>query len=207
MTMRYRQTYPRVDESLDVRDWNNNMREIASEFNGYLDRDNVPQNVIDLSMTEFGAFNKVHADAYDAAINNVSLDPDTTAWQSDDGTDNIGQLTLLVPCDSLLICEFSGYVETSGTLADEFVRFRISVDGETAAVNGFSVMHFLTKQPLSIAGAVPVLAGTRVVKVEAQLGKIDTAIARNCLQMQTRAGTAITATVKARELVVIERRR
>lgn len=207
MTMRYRQAYPKTDESLDVRDWNYNMQEIASEFNGYLDRDNVPQNVIDLSMIDFGTFNKIYVDAYDSTVNNVSLDSNSTAWQSDDGTDNIGQRTILAPCDALLICEFSCYVETSGTVADEFVRFRIVVDGQTVAVNGFSVMHSLSKQPFFIAGAIPVLAGTRVVKVQAQLGKIDSASTRNCLQLQTRAGSGITVTVKARELVVIERRR
>jgi hypothetical protein len=202
MAFRYRQLYPGTGDVLDTRDWNLNHKELAEEFNGYLDRDNLPEAVITTPMVVENTFVKVHGDSEDDDVGTwVSLDVGTIGWQTEDGTNEIGSAEFFSPSDCLLICDFSATFHTVNNWREDFIRFRITVDGDVVGLNGPQSMSHVSMS-MYVNGAVPVLAGFHIVKAEAQIGAID-----GLSQGYRKVDVVTNAYVGARELVVIERRR
>lgn len=193
MGQRYRFTFTENGDVLDPSQWVEDNNELASEFNGYLDRDNFARN--DIAQTEITANAFTEVEAFGASGDAGSAwSPDNTSvsWQGGTGSDTSGIFREEVTCavDCLLVCELSitwewdrdisGPYSLSGTgptsAADIFVskstvdtaQFRITVDGVEVARSGlFEDMHF--NYGTYILGAQVVTSGVHVVAVECAL--------------------------------------
>ena len=126
MAFRYRQRYFATDDALNIDDWNHNMKELAEEFNGYLDRDNFPNGSFGQAQIVDNAFNKVHYTT-DASL---TIDMTTTSWQSGSISDDID-----CKFDCLLLIEFGCANDwSSGTpQEDDGIRHRVVMDGSVVA--------------------------------------------------------------------------
>jgi len=116
MAYRYRQRHLETGDVLDPQDWNENMAEFAEEFNGYLDRDNVPADSVTKLLIKQNAFNKIEFSRDDGS-NPVRLDGDVLSFQSTDVTggatdgNTLPSTTITCDVDELLIVEFSCWWE------------------------------------------------------------------------------------------------
>lgn len=199
MAYRYRQIYPQDGEVLNPQDWNLNQKEIVEEFNGYLDRDNLPVSCVDLAHVTFNTFTKVHGYAESAPWFPAT---DTVEWQYNDGANDLASISIDCPVDCLLICELgSTWFASSGAVStDGDIRFRITVDGISVGET-----HFLSgtwdRWSMHTIGAIPVSAGLHTIRAECQVAEM------NVTGTQKYGDTDWVFEIFQRELVVIERRR
>ena len=199
MAFRYRQRYFATDDALNIDDWNHNMKELAEEFNGYLDRDNFPNGSFGQAQIVDNAFNKVH---YTSSGTTWTPDPNTTSWQHDDGSGNL-LLEQDIDCavDCLLLIELGAESLWSGTINDgNVMRHKVAVDGVTVAESGWVSQRHL-RGSIWIAGALPVGAGPHKIEHYA-----STALQFQLPTIGMKVTTG-TPTVGDRQLLIIERRR
>lgn len=200
MSLRYRQEYSEAGGVLDPQVININQNELVSEFNGGLDRDNLPDSSILETQIVNNAFTRISAAPADTAfLPNAAL----RSWQAIDNS----TLTLTLPQDCLLICEWGGTwiwggAYTSGDyIAEDAVAFRITLDGIDVCVSHyFGASH--AQNSTHIIGVSPASAGTHVIQVEAFFARVK----HQNLQF-SEDDVAGTVTIGNRELVVEERRR
>lgn len=175
MANRYRVTYPQAGDVLNPDDWNLTQAELASEINGFADRDNFPEAVVTEAMVVARAASNLRTDPYTTTLTTVA---DSVAWQSTDGsTTYVGRIAFTAEVDCLLDCDFGGgwNWDTSGHPAGynlaqnevNCIRFRISVDGAVVAQSGFHEEGH-DQSNTFITGCIPVQAGPHVVTVEYQ---------------------------------------
>lgn len=104
MGQRYRFAYTENGDVLDPSQWIEDNNELASEFNGYLDRDNFGQATIVQAEITSNTFTKV--EAFDSA---TVFTPDKTSitWQGGTGNNAFGIFQETVTCtvDCLLVSE------------------------------------------------------------------------------------------------------
>ena len=200
MSLRYRQEFSEAGDVLDPQVPNANQNELISEFNGNLDRDNLPNAVIAETQIVSNAFTRI---SFAPATTSFSPNAALRTWQPIDN--NV--LTLTLPQDCLLICEWGGTWTWSGTYTtgdyvdEDGVAYRITVDGIDVCVSqyfGASVPQNSTH----ILGATPVSAGTHTVQVEAFFARVK----HQNLQF-SEDNVEGTVVVGTRELLVEERRR
>ena len=222
MAFRYRQRHIETGDILDPRDWNENMSELTGEFNGYLDRDNLPASCITAPMIEANTFNDIQS--FSDQTNTVELLGDNIKWQSLDsvgGSTLLGQLTVTADVDCLLIVEFSGWwlwknngtalgTTTLETTDPIVIRLRVTVDGFAIHTTGwFSASK--TSNATHLFGATPVSPGKHTVDVEAQIGKLvwDSGAEVELLREAKSAGSGVGYAVvfNDRELIVHMRKR
>lgn len=200
MAYRYRQIYPQNGEVLNPQDWNLNHAELASEFNGYLDRDNLPDDSIGTSRVESGTFVKIHSIAYEMA-SLLAISDESVQWVRGNSLGDIATLDIECQVDAVLEVEFSA---TFAFLLNEDIvgiRFRATVDGTLAAMSGWFSAGNLSDS-VYIVGAIPVTVGTRSVLVECQTAAVPVHS-----QDFYKNDVVTIPYVGARELVVIEKRR
>lgn len=185
MGQRYRFTFAENGDVLDPISWVEDNNELASEVNGYLDRDNFGRGDIAQNEITANAFTYVEGFASE-----VPFTPDQTAigWQGGAGNGANGIFNQEVTCevDCLLAVEFnvtwtwdkaiSDYSITGtggsdvppwslSTYAVDTIQFRIVVDGVEVARSGlFEDMHY--KYGTYLVGAKVVTAGLHTVSVE-----------------------------------------
>lgn len=200
MSLRYRQEYSEAGDVLDPQVPNANQNELISEFNGGLDRDNLPNAVFAETQIVNNAFTRISsAPATTPFSPNAAL----RSWQAIDN--NV--LTLTLPQDCLLICEWGGTWTWSGTyttgdyIAEDAVAFRITVDGIDVCVSQYFGAS-LPQHSTHIIGATPVSAGTHTVQVEAFFARVK----HQNLQF-SEDDVEGTVVIETRELLVEERRR
>lgn len=200
MSLRYRQEFSEAGGVLDPQVPNINQNELVSEFNGGLDRDNLLNAVIGEAQIVNNAFTRISsAPATTPFSPNAAL----RSWQVI--TNNV--LTLTLPQDCLLICEWGGTwtwggIYTTGDYVDEdAVAFRITVDGIDVCVSHFHGAS-LPQNSTHIIGATPVSAGTHTIQVEAFFARVK----HQNLQF-SEDDVEGTVVIETRELLVEERRR
>jgi len=120
MAFRYRERTVEDGDVLDPKDWNLNMAAFAEEFNGRLDRDNLPASAVGTDHIAFGACG--------SAVNEVLSVPvvvsnDTTTWQT------IDEDSIAVETDALIEAEWGGHWSWAGKTDDDAIGFRLLVDG------------------------------------------------------------------------------
>jgi hypothetical protein len=196
MAFRYRQKYFDANDALNIEDWNLNIKELAEEFNGYLDRDNFPNGSFGQAQIVSNAFTRVH---FNDSGTNEAIDVTTLAWQKG----SLCSLEVIATVDCILQVELGAENIWTGSVNDNYsVRHKVSVDGVTVAESGWQS----SKQQNSctwICGALPVSAGKHVIQHWAGVGSVDNGNDTAVSIPSTRPSL----NVQDRQLLVIERRR
>ena len=202
MSLRYRVEYSESGDVLDPQVWNLNQNELASEFNGGLDRDNIEAAIFTEGVIVDNAFTRISSAP---ASTGFIPDPALRSWQAMTNT----SLSLTMTQDCLLLCEWSGtwewdntYTAGSAPYTEDAIAFRIVVDGVdvTAASQFFG--SSIRKCSTYIVGATPVSAGAHVIQVECYIARVRDQDLR--LAEEDVEGAV---TINERELLVTERRR
>lgn len=202
MAFRYRQKYFDANDALNIEDWNLNIKELAEEYNGYLDRDNFPNGSFTQAYLVPSCCNKIYSDDSGTTWNPSKT---TSSWQHDDGSGNVlPQESIDVLVDGLLICEFGcgfNWTSAASSAADnECIRFKVTVDGVTVSESGWLSSYHMYGS-VHLAGALPVVAGSHLIEVWIQWAVVVTA------ETTVAPTNGRTLNINQRELVVIERRR
>ena len=174
MAYRYLEEWFETDDVVTPADWLKNAREYTNEFNGALDRDNLPDSGIDKARIASHAFTEVDEQVFTAA---VTPNAGTTEWQT------VTTLTYDTESDpEVLQCEFSCWwswvdvtvaalaASTPSLLCERGVRFRIAVDGVTIATSNL-ISRWHRKCSVYLVGCVPVPAGRHDITADVQVLK------------------------------------
>lgn len=173
MAWRFRQAYVGDDDVLDPFHWNRNHQEFASEFNGYLDRDNFRQNCFTTDDFVNNSCNEVWSETQGGQW---SPDRTSTLWQK------IGSMssTFRIDTDAMLIAEYSGFhiwiedtskYEVYNQYEWACCRYRLLVDGTTISQSGWQAVG-RANDCIYLVGALPLSPGPHEVSVEFQAGII-----------------------------------
>ena len=236
MAFRYQKRAFESGDVIDPDDWNLNHTNFAEEFNGNLDRDNFPANFIKKDMLAANACNQFWSTS--SSTDSSALVSSTTDWQYEDvDNTNISRRTIEVEADALLMVEWSGgwkwsydatdsdWLQVPGTESSPtsvtlkrdptstLCRFRLSVDGMIVSETGFSSAR-RARDSAYLVGAVPVVAGSHIVQLEAQLVYLEQSlkiVEQDHLNMNQNTsyfvGADFTFTMKQRELLIRARYR
>jgi len=192
MAFKYRQVYFEDGDIIDARDWNRNISEFADELNGYLDRDNLPEDVFTYEHVASNGFNEFYSNLSDTTAEYRTIDGNLTTWQSEsDSGDGLGDVTFASDTDGLLIVEWSGHwvwdvnpstqwrplsadraaregVSPYNNVLEHYVKYRLVVDG---IVVGSSPRSVWTRAHDSayMCAAVPLPAGNHKVGIEVRI--------------------------------------
>jgi hypothetical protein len=206
MAYRYRTETVETGNVIEPSWWNANMGELASEFNGGLDRDNLPLAGVTQARLAEDACNSI-VNATGSSSSSYTPSVETTGWQ---GSTEISVSTLEVTVDSLLIIEWSGNwtwagISTAGsfdgsTPTEDAVEWRITVDGSEAAVTG-PIGDQRWKDSVWLCAAVPVAPGPHTVAIECRIAERDF----DGLSVNDKATNDLT--LNDRELVITQRKR
>jgi len=137
MSFRYKTTFPSDDDIADPSDWVDSNAELAGEFNGGMDRDNLPESAVDGTHISDGTVAEVFSDPLFTA--SVNLPTKTTEWVDGDGTTVIGRVAPTIDVDSVLDIVWSGTwnwnIGGGYPLAgeSELLAIRLVVDGVEVA--------------------------------------------------------------------------
>lgn len=168
--MAWKNRQRRVNDSdmIDSEDWNENMREFANEFNGFLDRDNVGEQEIDSSHVGDYAFNRIFDRSTPAEF--------TLTGSSGRFEGSLVSKQVNLNYNGMLICELSGCFQFSNPLSHQdfypslgyqMVTVRLLVDGEEVG-RAHSISEFSQRHCFYICGALPVEAGFHKITTEAR---------------------------------------
>jgi len=169
MAFRYRQATPVTSDIIDPEDWNENVREIVGEFNGHLDRDNIPEQVITTAMCNPNTFHSVKSDSVFTQL----LSAETQNWVK------VNRIEFQTNFDGVVTCEWNGYwifsdIKNQISSSDaNVVSVRIIVNG-----NEIARMHrspdSATQDSGYCVGAIDVPAGYLRIETEAKLERYKT---------------------------------
>lgn len=203
----YRVDWFETGDVIDRMDWLENVAELASEFNGYLDRDNVPENCIDEDRIVDNAFTTFYSDPRTAAF---TVDTTTIVYH---GVDQSGVIlntkTIDAKHDGVFICSWGGtWAQTgwAGTLDAICISFIMDVDGVTVAETGWMSL-FRDLDSNSLYGCAPVAAGVHTVNVRARVASLPVTATPDIIAVSLETGGAMVVTVDERELFIKERTR
>jgi hypothetical protein len=73
MSFKYRQSYFENGDIVDPRDWNRNITELTDELNGYLDRDNLPEDSFTVEHVAQNAFNVLYSNLADTVAEHRTI--------------------------------------------------------------------------------------------------------------------------------------
>ena len=146
MAFRHRQRRAQDGDIIDAQDWNENLRELTGEFNGFLDRDNVRELAIQTKHIKAKAFHEVFTDQSELTY---SFGAKSFGYHGGDatGSHGINLLEFEADVDGMVICEWSGEwnfgndkFNEESTSADEIrpdhnnvVTYRLMVNGVEVA--------------------------------------------------------------------------
>lgn len=187
MALRYRTEYAENQNVADPTWWLINQTGYVGEF-GRLDRDNIASGVVVEDSFRPSVCNRVVADP---KTDTITLDDTITSWQHEAGGSEIHNVTTTINQSALCIAEWSGtikWTDVDGTMGWgsvtindvanyvwDCVKVRIVADGVVIASTGWLACGQSWTSPM-LAGAVPVEAGTRNVRVEARCARIIFAV-------------------------------
>jgi hypothetical protein len=195
MAFRYRQNTPQTGDIVDPEDWNENVREMISEFNGHLDRDNIPEQSITTAMCSANIFHTVRSDFTDRQV----LSKKTQDYVV------INRIEFNSQYDGVVICEWSGNWEfgavennvTSSTNAN-IISVRIIVNG-IEACEIFRSPDWATKDCGYVSGALSYPAGIVRIESEAKIQNMrDNFVLKNCTGDVTVTRAELIVTQKVR---------
>ena len=162
MAFRYRQITPQTGDFINPNDWNVNVREFTNEFNGHLDRDNLPEKGIGTASIKANAFHEVFSSS---EISEFTLEDDESRFT---------QLQIIefeTHQQGILMCEWSGHWEfekPQEDLTDPILQrldFRIRVNG-FGVCNLMGELNYKAKSNGYMVGAIPIESGMVRVEVE-----------------------------------------
>lgn len=213
MSLIYRKERAEQGSINDPTPHRDNQNELAGEFNGYLDRYNLPTRAVGAASVVVGAFTTVGADP---KSDSVALDSKSTTWQNDDGSGTyIHNVTFTASEDGQLDVDWGGtWTWTGNPTIEATIRWRITVNGQTIAETGCIAQdndptYVNTKDLVALAGTIPVQAGPVNIKVEAMIAAVSwymgTTVGAPLFSITGAAES--TVTVVYRELVYLLRSR
>lgn len=134
MAFKYKEDYPATDEVLDPADWMDSMDTFAGEFNGKLDRDNLPESAVDGDHIPDDTIAAVSSSGRSSGI---TLDGASVGWVSAvSGTDLLSHdFTTSVDTVVDITCSFRwawayAWNSIAASTVDEYlVGWRLVVDG------------------------------------------------------------------------------
>jgi hypothetical protein len=174
---RFRDIWVDPADALDPTGWNRNMSALAEEWNGGLDQDNLPEEVVTTARIEQDQCTVVSSDGYavSGAVNRFTVDILRSDWQRTDATGNvIGEEEINCPVDGTLIAEWGGWWYWDGGSAgsSSVCRFRLVVDGRPISESGWSEWA-RRRDAVQLVGASPLSAGRHTIWVEVQAAHVD----------------------------------
>lgn len=204
----------RVEEGAiaDPTPLNANDTEMASEHNGRLNRWNIPAGGIGASSIVNAAFLRLTPDPQTAS---VTIDPDISDWQNDDGTDAIHNVDIVVPEDCVLLCEWSGCWSAGSLVVADCIRFRVTVNGSEVALSGWKSSVYANDQ-MALSGTTAVNAGPVNIRVDAMVARVGQkygpslpapASSLEVSLFDIYSAASVVFTVGARNLLITERSR
>ena len=172
MAFVYNQNDIQNSDMVDPEDFNSNMRELAGEFNGKLDRDNFKENVFGPDQIASTAFNRVYSQV---ALNKWTLDAESTTFQN-----GLSYVEFESGYEGMLICEWSGSVyfknppSKDNTDPDnaQILTIHMMVNGSVVG-RVFRVSGGRYRVPLYMVGAIPVSPGRIKVEVSAMTAEME----------------------------------
>ena len=220
MGQRYRQNFDENGNVLAPAMWVQDNNEFAGEFNGYLDRDNLPAATIastDPDASLGGPFNAIRAFNTD---DNFAPDMTSTDWQGGTGTGaaGVGYLTWTSLQDAHFDVHWSGtwswngaYSRSSNTVAApnhldseteyDTIQLRLVMDGIVIAIAG-PFEDGASRWGTYLCGAVQLPAGTHTLRVECAVYR---RVWQNSGQQNGVCTNAVT--IRERAITVLERMR
>ena len=170
MAFKYRQITPQRLDLINPDDWNVNVREYTNEFNGHLDRDNLPEKGITTDSIKSEAFHIVKSDL----STTIEYVEKTQSYFKE-----IQIIEFETQHQGIVMCEWSSYwtYEYSegdlGNTSPQRAFFRIVVNG--TEISQIQKDSNLKKSSVGyMAGALPVEAGIVKGAVEVMTDNVTT---------------------------------
>lgn len=203
MSFVYRETYVEAGGTVMPWDWLVNMGALASEMNGYLDRDNFPENVLTAAMIVDNAFNRMGSEQTSDSTA-VTLDGNVVEWQVGDNG-GLPSITVTFEHDGVLKVRFGGRYDWGASIPISsfykgVLQFRIRLDGVVIAQTGYLPLMRLRGRPF-LTGTTQVSAGRHVIDVEARMfvtGFLTTSTVAEVIRPEAIGATGVD--VKSKEL-------
>jgi len=167
MAYRYPVEWFESDDVVTPQDWLRNIREFTDEFNGMLDRDNLPDSSISEAMISANACTEL---LYAANSSGITPDADITTWQDlFSGTVDSDSDPEVFIMELSLTWEWPEYTHGSNSQAAmEDCRFRITLDGiPVAETDWLNRVHL--KDSTYLCAASPVAPGRHTVAAQIQV--------------------------------------
>ena len=205
MAFRYRQITPQTGDFINPDDWNVNVREFTNEFNGHLDRDNLPEKGITTASIKAAAFHQVYS---------VSSGEDFELEKDQSRFIELQILEFETQHQGIVMCDWSGYWEFETIQLDLQNSDLIQQLDIRMLINGSEVSRIRTETNLKrtssgyMVGALPVEAGMVKVTVEVKTTNEESTTVSGsgesfAYAITKQAGDSIT--LKNKELVVVLR--
>ena len=160
---------------IDAEDFNADIRELAGEFNGMLDRDNFKDFTFNFRDIAPNTFTKIYSHQKLKAQNDeLKIENKTTSMQT-----GLMVFTFETNHDGMLICEWSGSIHfknppsasNSGSTTCQYATLQMTVNGNIVAeINKTTGGSF--KHPVYMVGAIPISPGRIVVSINGRTADI-----------------------------------
>lgn len=204
MSYVYRQRHASTSDVIDGASWNANQNELAGMFNGGLDRDNLPPNVITAAMLVLNACVKCSQYADNGGAATIT----SAAWQAlaNFSLDITATTDVMVEVDFSTTWAWNAGAWSRATASSgityvvEAVAFRVTVNGTAVCESGPSEDQY-NQDCCALIGAIPLTAGTYTVQVEYQVAQ------RNYYDLSVAGLSAGTLTINETALLVTARSR
>lgn len=200
MSQRYRVERAEQGAINDPSPTNLNQNQFAAEFNGNLDRSNLPSGQVVEACVTGGAFTTVGADAHTSG---TTLDNTSTSWQA------VDSVSVTLAEDSVVEVYWGAtWDETGGVSAAgiwDAIRFQLSVNGYIIGSTGWLALD-IPSWSAALNGVRNAQAGTATIKVQAQLSSISGAYGAPGVFAQTGPVTAAVTVVERSTVYIIRSR-
>jgi hypothetical protein len=211
MAWKYREIEIEDGDVLDPQDWNQNIGAYTEEINGFIDRDNLRENQINV-FTEVEVRRALFDVEAAVSVTVQTLNLRHQGWQQ---VENLA-LSIVAESDELFIAEcglqlqhdvYHGPVSeiapddpVSGYFIDNlFIEAMMTIDGFEVAYGG-PLTAYYTHLNFALMGALPVTAGAHEVRVYVRLGREE-------YLSETWKDEATFCYLQARNLHVLRRKR
>lgn len=225
MAFRYRNKYFQDGDAVDPSGWTGNIDGYTQEFNGYLDRDNLPSAGVTTAIIQSNAANHIFSQVLQTSAE-VSIE--TTRWLDDDGTNSFGKIEFTAPTDGFLTVEWSGTFQhprhpqwpaakaltpsnAEKLTGSWYLNLKLTVDGiELCQVP--KCINTFSKSSEYMVGSIPIAAGVHEIKLLARASVLpndsdEEGPVINHRAIRTHGVPADNILLKNRELVAVFRKR
>lgn len=216
MAWKIKQARANSGDLVDPEDWNENVREFANEYNGFLDRDNVGVKQIEKKHLRNFVFNRVYSNQLNTPFEITGA---STKYYG-----SLASYNITFPTSGILIVEFTaelqfvnplmanaeldyttyvnqGYVDILGLQAVD-VRLKVN-NNEIARCH--SIIETSKFRTVYCCGAIPVEAGQHLIETEARTYLQGQSYGDNIKKASD--GTSRPISFHRRELLITNRRR